>query len=149
MPAPAQNLPQPEVQYVGFYRANVGKSAVHKAKLEEDGFVYCGYLNTQDYSHFPPPPAPKVKTSTQKRVVIDLVSDSEDEAGKPTSSTTTSLSSKPSSSSTTSSSTAKELTTTGPRKRSNGSRKRSKSTQCLPQKQALKEGVRRSLRLRS
>ncbi|KAH9919010.1 uncharacterized protein B0H18DRAFT_957685 [Fomitopsis serialis] len=128
MPAPA---PQPEVQYLGFYRADIGKSAIHKAKLEEDGLVYCGYLNTKDYSHFPPPPAPKVEL--KKRVVIDLVTDSEDEAGKeagkPTSSSTTSTPSSLSTPSTPSSSSAK---------RSNHTRKHSKSTQCLPEKQKVK-----------
>lgn len=71
--------PQPaddDVQYISFFRADVNKSKVHSTKLEEDGLVYTGYRNTQDYSDFPPPP---IQRRAPGPVVIDLVSsDSED-----------------------------------------------------------------------
>ncbi|KAH9910564.1 uncharacterized protein B0H18DRAFT_1129843 [Fomitopsis serialis] len=83
---PAQKRPQrpqpvdDEVQYVGFYRADINKSAVHAAKLEEDGLVYCGYLNTEDYSNCPLPSSFLRARRARERVVIDLVSsDDEDE----------------------------------------------------------------------
>ena len=74
--------PQPaddDVQYVGFFRADINKSKVHSTKLEEDGLVYCGYKNTMDFSHFPPPP---IQRRAACRVVIEVPSDSEDDEAR-------------------------------------------------------------------
>ncbi|KAH9904631.1 uncharacterized protein B0H18DRAFT_1132267 [Fomitopsis serialis] len=66
-----------DIQYVGFFRVDIEKSKVHSTKLEEDGLVYTGYKNTQDYSNFPPPP---IQQRAPGPIVIDLVlSDSEDD----------------------------------------------------------------------
>ncbi|KAH9910473.1 uncharacterized protein B0H18DRAFT_1130077 [Fomitopsis serialis] len=85
-----KNSPCPEdkdVQYVGFHRVDIGKSLVHQAKLDEDGLVYCGYLNTKDYSDRSPPPHVK------KRVVIDLVSSDDEDKSEQALTTASSLSS--------------------------------------------------------
>ncbi|KAH9937579.1 uncharacterized protein B0H18DRAFT_971295 [Fomitopsis serialis] len=114
---PAQKRPQPdddEVQYVGFHRVDLAKSVVHSTKLEEDGLVYCGYLNTQDYSNYPPPPVKQnIKQNTNKKPdIIDLVSsDGEDERASSSAAgpSTTSTSSAPRSLSMSQASTSTQL----------------------------------------
>ncbi|KAH9929283.1 uncharacterized protein B0H18DRAFT_1117623 [Fomitopsis serialis] len=78
----AQTRRQPdddEVQYLGFQRVDVEKSEVHRTMLEEDGLVFCGFHNTQDYSGRSPPPHIK---QTRAPVVIDLVSSDDEDSSE-------------------------------------------------------------------
>ena len=69
-----------EIVYNGFRRVHLDKSAGHKAKLEEDGLVFCGYTQMhQEKARSRPPSA---KPTVVK--VIDLVSsDDEDDRRGP------------------------------------------------------------------
>ncbi|KZT74728.1 WD40 repeat-like protein [Daedalea quercina L-15889] len=64
----------PDIQYIGFHRVDLDKSATHKAKLEEDGVVFCGFMES---------PRPISPPRTGPSLVIDLcVSDDEDDDGR-------------------------------------------------------------------
>lgn len=65
----------PEIVYNGYRRVDLDKSAGHKAKLEEDGLVFCGFSQNRQEKE-------RQRTSSTRPTpedTIDLVSDSDDE----------------------------------------------------------------------
>ena len=73
MPASSEDDSEPEIVYNGYRRVDIGNSAGHATILEEDGLVFCGYMQMQQETVHPRPP------SAKPTPVIDLVSDDEDD----------------------------------------------------------------------
>lgn len=65
-----------DIQYGGFRRVDVEKSATHKAKLEEDGLVFCGFYQTQDRARKIP-----LQRAREPEVIVISSDDEADERG--------------------------------------------------------------------